>query len=86
MHIEHTRGFRILEVHIKFTFFMRSFHNIKVAGLVQVAAFALDEDQSLKNLINLTKLLKDLLIFDNGEFSYINLSMFMEPLLKMWIL
>lgn len=52
------------------------YNNPNVIGLVHVAAFASDEGQSLSNLIDLTKLPKDLLIFDNGGFSYINPSMF----------
>ena len=53
------------------------YNNPNVIGLVHVAAFAApDEGQSLSNLIDLTKLPKDLLIFDNGGFSYINPSMF----------
>jgi hypothetical protein len=52
------------------------YNNPNVTGLVYIAAFAPDEGQSLSNLIDLTKLSKDLLIFDNGEFSYINPSMF----------
>ena len=51
------------------------YNNPNVIGLVHVAAFAPDEGQSLSNLIDLTKLPKDLLIFDNGGFSYINPSM-----------
>jgi hypothetical protein len=45
------------------------YNNPNVTGLVYVAAFAPD-------VIDLTKLPKDLLIFDNGGFSYINPSMF----------
>jgi hypothetical protein len=52
------------------------YNNPNVTGLVYVAAFAPDEGQSLSNLIDLTKLPKDLLILDYGGFSYINPSMF----------
>jgi hypothetical protein len=45
-------------------------NNPNVTGLVYVAAFAPDEGKSLSNLIDLIKLQKDLLIFDNGRFSY----------------
>jgi hypothetical protein len=51
------------------------YNNPNVTGLVYVAAFAPDEGQSLSDPINLTKLPKDLLIFDNGGLSYINPSM-----------
>jgi hypothetical protein len=47
------------------------YNNPNVTGLVYVAAFA-----PLSSFIDLTKLPKDLLIFDNGGFSYINPSMF----------
>jgi hypothetical protein len=57
-----------------------------ITGLVYIAACAPDEDQSLSILIDLTKLQKDLLIFDNGEFSTETLQCPMEPLLKMWAL
>jgi hypothetical protein len=43
---------------------------------VYIAACAPDEGQSLSNLIDLTKLSKDLLIFENGEFSAENPTMF----------
>jgi pimeloyl-ACP methyl ester carboxylesterase len=39
------------------------YNNPNVTGLVYVAAFAPDEGQSLSNLIDLTKLPKDLLIY-----------------------
>jgi hypothetical protein len=45
------------------------YNNPHVIGLVYVAAFASDDAQSLANLIDLTKLPKDLLIFDNTGFS-----------------
>ena len=52
------------------------YNNPNVTGLVYVAAFAPDKGQSLSDPIYLSKLPKDLLIFDNGGFSYINPSMF----------
>jgi predicted alpha/beta hydrolase family esterase len=51
-------------------------NNLNVTGLVYVATFAPDEEQPLSNLIDLTKLPKDLLIFDNGGSSYLNPSVF----------
>jgi pimeloyl-ACP methyl ester carboxylesterase len=41
------------------------YNNPNVTGLVYVAAFVPNEGQSVANLIDLTKLPKDLLIFDN---------------------
>jgi len=52
------------------------YNNPNVTGLVYVAAFAPDEGQSLSNFVDLTKLPKDLLIFDSGGFVYINPAMF----------
>jgi len=48
------------------------YNNPNITGLVYVAAFAPDEGQSLSSFIDLTKLPKELLIFDSGGFAYIN--------------
>jgi pimeloyl-ACP methyl ester carboxylesterase len=53
-----------------------AYNNLSVKGLVYVAAFAPDQGQSLDNFIDVTKLPKDLLIFDSGGFVYINPAMF----------
>jgi hypothetical protein len=55
-----------------------AYNNPNVTGLVYVAAFAPDEGQSLSSFIDLTKLPKDLLIFDSGGFAYMNSEMFRE--------
>jgi pimeloyl-ACP methyl ester carboxylesterase len=48
------------------------YNNPNVTGLVYVAAFAPDQDQSLGNFVDIKKLPKDFLIFDSGGFGYIN--------------
>lgn len=53
-----------------------AYNNPNVTGLVYIAAFAPDEGQLLSNFIDITKLPKDLLIFDSGGFAYINPAMF----------
>jgi hypothetical protein len=53
-----------------------AYNNSNVTELVYIAACTPDEGQSLSNLIDLTKLPKDFLIFDNGEFSTENPTMF----------
>lgn len=53
-----------------------AYNNPNVKGLVYVAAFAPDQGQSLSNFVDVTKLPKDLLIFDSGGFVYINPTMF----------
>ena len=53
-----------------------AYNNPNVTGLVYIAAFAPDEGQSLSNFVDVTKLPKDLLIFDSGGFVYINPAMF----------
>ena len=53
-----------------------AYNNPNVKGLVYVAAFAPNEDQSLGNFVDVKKLPKDLLIIDSGGFSYINPAMF----------
>jgi hypothetical protein len=53
-----------------------AYNNPNVTGLVYIAAFAPDDGQSLSNFIDVTKLPKDLLIFDSGGFTYINPAMF----------
>jgi pimeloyl-ACP methyl ester carboxylesterase len=53
-----------------------AYNNPNVTGLVYLAAFAPDEWQSLSSFIDLKKLPKDLLIFNSGEFAYINPAMF----------
>ena len=63
-----------------------AYNNPNVTGIVYIAASAPDEGQSLSNLINLTRLSKDLMIFYNGGFPTKSLQCSMEPLLKMWIL
>jgi hypothetical protein len=45
-----------------------TYNNLNFTGLVYIATCAPDEGRSLSNLIDLTKLPKDLLIFDNGGF------------------
>jgi hypothetical protein len=59
-------------------------NNPNVTGLVYIAACTPDEGQSLSNLIDLTKLPIDPLIFDNGEYSTGTRQCSMEPLFKMW--
>jgi pimeloyl-ACP methyl ester carboxylesterase len=53
-----------------------AYNNPNVKGLVYVAAFAPDQGQSLSNFVDVTKVPKDLLIFDSGGFVYINPAMF----------
>jgi pimeloyl-ACP methyl ester carboxylesterase len=53
-----------------------AYNNPNVKGLVYVAAFAPNEGQSLGNFVDVTKLPKDLLIFDSGGFVYLNPAMF----------
>ena len=63
-----------------------AYSNPNITGLVYIAACAPDEGQSLSNHLYLTKLPKDLLVFDSGGFPTKTLQCSMEPLLKMWIL
>jgi pimeloyl-ACP methyl ester carboxylesterase len=49
-----------------------AYNNPNVTGLVYVAAVAPDEGQSSSDFVDVTKLPKDFLIFDNGGFAYIN--------------
>ena len=53
-----------------------AYNNQHVKGLVYVAAVAPNEGQALDNFVDVAKLKKDLLIIDNGGFSYINPAMF----------
>ncbi|NAL78439.1 alpha/beta fold hydrolase [Nitrososphaera sp. AFS] len=55
-----------------------AYNNPNVKGLVYVAAVAPNEGQALDNFVDVVKLKKDLLIIDNGGFSYINPTMFPE--------
>ena len=53
-----------------------AYNNPNVTGLVNIAAFAPDEGQSLSDFVDATKLPKDLLILDSGGFIYLNPAMF----------
>jgi pimeloyl-ACP methyl ester carboxylesterase len=53
-------------------------NNLNVRGLVYVAAVAPDEGQSSSVCVDVTKLPKDFLIFDNGGFAYINQASFRD--------
>jgi hypothetical protein len=55
-----------------------AYNNPNVTGLVYVAAVAPDEGQSSSDFVDVTKLPKDFLIFDNGEFACINQASFRD--------
>jgi pimeloyl-ACP methyl ester carboxylesterase len=53
-----------------------AYNNPNVKGLVYIAAFAPNADQSLSNFVDVTKLPKGFLVFDSGGFIYLNPEMF----------
>ena len=53
-----------------------AYNNPNVKGLVYIAAFAPEEGQSLSNFVDVTKLPKGFLVYDNGGFVYLNPNMF----------
>jgi pimeloyl-ACP methyl ester carboxylesterase len=57
-----------------------AYNNPNVTGLVYISAFAPEENQSLSNFLDFTKFPKDLLVYDNEGFIYINPEMFREAI------
>ena len=53
-----------------------AYNNQNVTGLVYVAAFAPDEDESAVNFVPVESLPPGLLVFDSGGFAYLNPKMF----------
>jgi pimeloyl-ACP methyl ester carboxylesterase len=53
-----------------------AYNNPNVKGLVYLAAFAPNEDQSLSNFVDTAKFPKGFLVVDSGGFVYINPAMF----------
>jgi pimeloyl-ACP methyl ester carboxylesterase len=53
-----------------------AYNNPNVKGLVYIAAFASNEGKSLSNFVDVSKLPKGFLVYDNGGFVYLNPNMF----------
>jgi pimeloyl-ACP methyl ester carboxylesterase len=55
-----------------------AYNNPDVKGLVYIAAFAPNEGQSLTDFVDVTKIPKGFLVYDNGGFVYLNSNMFRQ--------